>query len=274
MPRKLVRPLKNRKILLYYLLEFCLTVSIFITLILLILKITILNKNYFLDKLEKSDYYHELYLDINEDFSNYIMQSGFDSSIVDNLFDENSLKKVINNNVDNFYKGKEISVDTEEVEKKLETNINNYLESNNITASDDNELKLFVNEISNIYKDRIIIHKSLSKFSSKFAKLSKLANIMMLLSIIFDIVLFIIIKKIFKKITLTIPILTSMFLLLLIYYLLFAKININNIVFWNTYISNVIKSVFIDISSKIKYISIIGITIEILKLVFIRFKKS
>lgn len=266
--------MKNKKILLYYILEFILTISIFISLLLIILKLTILNKNYLLNQLEKNNYSHELFLDINEDFNNYMMQSGFDNSVVDNLFTEDSLKKVVNKNVDNFYKGKKINVDIKEIEQKLETNINNYLESNNITATDENELKLFIREIVNIYQDRIIIHKRLGNFSTKFYKLNKLINIILTITVIFNFALLIIIKKVFKKLTLTIPILTSIFLLILIYYLLFLKININYIVFWNDYISSVIKNIFLNIESIIKYIIIGGIALEILKLLIFYLRKS
>jgi len=264
----------NKKILFYYLLEFILTISIFISLVLIILKLTILNKNYFLNKLEENNYYHELFVDINDSFSNYIMQSGFDEEIVNDIFTEDTIKKVINNNVDNFYKGIPVTIDTSDIRKNFEDNISNYLDNNNIVISDENELKLFVDEIVNIYSDRIIVHKSLNNYSNKFVKLCKLVNILIMISIVMDIILFTIIKLIFKKITLTIPIFTSILLLILIYYLLFSKININYIVFWNSYISNVIKNVFLDIGLIIKYTIVIGICLEIVKLFIFCVRKS
>ena len=266
--------MKNKKILLYYLLEFILTIFIFLTIILLILRLTILNKNYFIKTLEKNNYYNELYLDINNDFENYIMQSGFDIKIVDNLFTEDSLKKVINNNVDNFYKGKEIKVDTNNIKENLNNNINIYLESNNIRVTDEKSLNLFINEIINIYKNRIIINDKFIKLSNIFYKINKLVNIGTIILFILDIILLIFLKFIFKKIILTIPVLSSLFILILGYFLILDKININNIVFWNNYVSSIIKSIFLSISALIKYIVIIGIIIELIKLIIIYIRKS
>ena len=137
--------MKNKKVLIYYLLEFILTILIFLTIIVLILKITILNKKYLISKLEQTNYYHELYEDINNDFENYIMQSGFDNSITNDLFTEEDLKKVVNNNVDNFYKGKDFVVQTDNLKNKLESNINNYLDEIKITITDNESLDLFIN---------------------------------------------------------------------------------------------------------------------------------
>ena len=266
--------MKNKKILIYYLLEFVLTIFVFLTIVLLVLKFTLLNKNYFTKILDDTNYYHELYLDINNDFENYIMQSGFDLKIVDNLITEESLKKVINNVVDNFYQGKKIIIDTNDIEKNLMNNINSYLEGNNIKITDEESLKLFINEILNIYKDRIIINDRLIKLSANFNKINNLIKIVTILLFIFDVLLFILIKFIFKKITLTIPILSSMFLLIIVYFLLLNKIDINNIVFWNSYVSSVIKNIFLNVKNILKNIIIIGVFIEMIKLIIFFVKES
>lgn len=265
--------MKNKKIILYYLLEFILTIFIFLTIILIVMKITVLNKTYLKNILEKNNYYHELYVDINNDFNDYIMQSGFDNSITKDLFTESELKKVINNNVDNYFLGKDIIVETKTIKNKLLNNIDNYLKDIKITITDQESMNLFISKIESIYKERIILNKELIKFSSEFNKIMKLLNIIFIIILILDIVLFILIKISFKKITLTIPILSSMILLLICYYLLFGKININSIIFWNNYISKIIKNIFFDISNSLKYISIIGIILEIIKLTFI-YKKN
>ena len=266
--------MKNKKILIYYLSEFVLSIFVFLTLILLILKMTILNKAYLVKILDNNNYYHELYLDINNDFENYIMQSGFDNSIVDNLFTEEDLEKIIHQNVDNFFKGKSIVVDTGKIESKLTDNINIYLDNNNIKITDDDSLNLFKEEIINIYRKRIVIDNKLIKLSDLAYKVIKSINILFIILFILDIILILIIKKIFKKITLTIPLLTSIFLLSIGYFLLIEKININNIVFWNSYLSNVIKNIFTSIKDIIKYFLAFGISLEIVKLLIIYIRKS
>ena len=274
MLKRLVKPMKNKKILLYYLLEFILTICVFITILLLIIKITILNKNNILKIIDNNNYYHELYLDINNDFENYIMQSGFDIKIVDNLFTKDDLQKIIHKNVDNFYKGESILINTDIVKEKLDDNINNYLESNNIKITDEKALNLFKDEIIKIYKERIIINDKLIKLSNYFNQINKLINIAFIVLVIIDIILYLIIKFIFKKITLSIPVLTSMFLLMFGYFLIIEKININNIVFWNNYVSKVIIDILLNIKNTTKYVIIIGVGLEILKLLIILFRKS
>ena len=261
--------MKNKKIILYYLLEFVLTLSILLTIILLILKITILNKKYLVNIFEKTNYYRELYLDINTDLENYIMQSGFDNSIINDLFTETELKKVINKNVDNFYKGENIIVDTDILKNKLENNINDYLDEIKITITDKEAINLFVNEIETIYKNRIILNKEIVGLSKSFYNINKILNLIFLGLIIFNMVIFIFTKVLFKKIALSIPILSSMSLLLISYYLLLSNININSIVFWNNYVSNVIKYIFWDLNTILKYGSIIIIVLELIKIIIL-----
>ncbi|MBQ8892247.1 MAG: hypothetical protein IJ068_05270 [Bacilli bacterium] len=264
--------MKNKKILLYYLLEFILTILIFSTTILLIFKLTVLNINYFKEKLESKNYYHELYLDINNDFNNYIMQSGFGEEIVDSLFIEDDIKIIINNIVDNFYQGKSIEINTDNIKQRLENNINKYLESYNIKIDNKDDVTLFVEEIINIYKNRIVLNDDFIKLSSNFYKVTAIVNKILTYLIILDIVLFIAVKLLFKKITLTIPILSTVLLLVLVYFLILDKINIQYIIFWNSYVSNVIKVIFFDLLNIIKYIIIIGFTLEIIKLILIYLK--
>ena len=259
--------MKNKKVLLYYLLELLLTISIFITIIILVFKFTILDKKYLINVLNKNNYYHEVYNDINNDFGNYIMQSGFDNSITKDLFNEDDLKKVIHKNVENYYKGKNIKIDTTLLKEKLDNNISDYLKKININITDEDALNRFKEEIVNIYINKIIIHKEIIKTSSIFYKINSILNILLVSLIIFNIILFVIIKIIFKKIALSIPILTSCSILLIIYIYLNNNININYILIWNNYLSNVIKYIFKDILNIIKYIFIIGFILDFIKLI-------
>ena len=204
MLKRLVKCMKRSKVLLYYLLEFILTILVFITILLLIIKVTILNKNYIKNKINSNDYVHELYVDIKNDFNDYIIHSGFDNNIVDNLFSEDELKIIINKNVDSFYKGEAINVDTDNVKNKLEDNINNYLSEKGITVNNQKDIDLFVKEILKIYKERIVLNDKFIKLSNKFSKLANLINIFLYVLMTIDLILFLVIKKVFKKITLTI----------------------------------------------------------------------
>ena len=261
--------MKNKKVLLYYLLELLLTISIFITIIILVFKFTILDKKYLINVLDKNNYYHELYIDINNDFDNYITSSGFDNTITKNLFTEKDLKKIIHKNAENYYNGKNIKIDTTLLKEKLDNNINDYLKKININITDEDALNRFKEEIVNIYINKIIIHKEIIKTSSIFYKINSILNILLVSLIILNIILFIIIKIIFKKVTLSIPIITSCCILLIIYIYLNSHVNVNSILIWNSYLSNIIKCIIKDLFNIIKYIFIIGFILEFTKLIII-----
>lgn len=250
------------------------TITTFLTIICLICKFTILNKNYFLNKLDSNNYYEKLVNDINNDFDNYLMQSGFSEDILNNLVKTEEVKKCVLTIVNSYYEGKKVSIDDNILffKTNLENNIDNYLANSKITIADKEAIDLFVKEIVNIYKERIIVHQELINLSSSFSKVINIVNFIFIVLIIIDIVLFIVIKKIYNKITLTIPCLTSALLLLIVYYLLFMKVNINYILLWNDYVSEIIKSIFMDIKNGIIYIGIIIIVIEIFKLLIIKIK--
>ena len=265
--------MKNKKILLYYLLEFMLTLLIFTTIILLLLKCSIFSKKYILNILDRNNYYQEVYLDINNDYENYLIPSGFDENITKDIFTENDVKKDINKIVDNFYEGKEVKLETNFIKEKLDNNINDYLEKLNVKITDEKSLDLLEQEILNIYTNKIIINKHFIKYNSAFSKLRKIVDIILYILFILDVLLFVIIKWLFKKITLTIPIFTSLMLLLWFYHFVFLKIDIKSILFWNSYISSIIKNIFYDLSNGIKYVIIIGFILEIIKIIIYVIKK-
>ena len=266
--------MKNKKILFYYFLEFLLTILVFFFIILVVLKITLFNKEYLKYKLVENNYYHNLYEDINDEFDNYIMQSGFDRTIVNNLFTVKDLEKVINNNVDNFYDGKEIIVDTSDLEDKININISNYLENHNLKIIDTESIDLFKKEIVNIYRDRIILNDKFIQLSNIFYNIKKTLNLVINIILIISLFLFLMLKFLFKKITLTIPFLASSMLLALGYFLIIKQINIQYIIFWNDYVSNILKSIFYDIEKNTRYFIIFCIGFEVIKLLIIYVKKS
>lgn len=266
--------MKNKKVLIYYLLELILTTCIFGLFALLILKITIFNKNYFIKQLNKTNYYHELYLEIDNDFENYLRPSGFDVSIKENLFTEEELKEVINKNVDNFYKGKNIIVDTSKLKEKLESNIDNYFTKVNLEITDEESLNMFKDEFIKIYKNRIIFNDKLINLNKSFAKLNKIINIIFYILIMVIMIIFIITKLVFKKLTLFIPLITSIILYIITYLFIISKIKIDSIKFWNESVSNIIKNIFYDSLTYMKYICIVGLILEfIIMIIYIIRKK-
>ena len=75
--------------------------SILITVILIFLLSTIFNNQYLINLLEKENYYSKLEDEITEELSYYVIQSGLDETILNNLVSQEEIKEstleIINN---------------------------------------------------------------------------------------------------------------------------------------------------------------------------------
>ena len=83
---------KKLKIIGSYILLFIESILLFIITTLIVSKFTVLNNNYIKNNLEKNGYYKDLYDEIITEMSYYTNQSGFEDSILDNIFTMGELK--------------------------------------------------------------------------------------------------------------------------------------------------------------------------------------
>lgn len=132
---------------------------------------TILSKEYIKTNLGKSDYYNKLNLRINNEFEGYLEQSGFDSSILDNVYSNEDIIKDTDIVLDGIYKGLDVNIDLTKFENNLNNNINKYIEINNINLDlkQKESISLFVSKLKTIYENNIHskeITKDLSKNAS------------------------------------------------------------------------------------------------------------
>ena len=104
---------------------------------------TILSKTYVLNKLEETEYYKKIYDLIYSDFSNYIMQSGLEESVLNDIVTIDSIKTDTNIILDNFYSGLNMPINKDIIKQKLISNINKYVEENNMTVQNQNSIETF-----------------------------------------------------------------------------------------------------------------------------------
>ena len=104
---------------------------------------TLLSKNYVLSKLEEKGYYKKIYDQIYEDFSDYIMQSGLEESVLDGIVTIESIKSDTKIILDNFYSGLNMPINKEIIGQKLTQNIKKYLEENNISIQNQSSIDTF-----------------------------------------------------------------------------------------------------------------------------------
>ena len=255
------------KILSYYFLEFILTFLVFFTFILFFFKVSILNPNYIIKKLNENHYYEDLAKNIESTMEDYLRPSGLPMEVVKDIYTESDLKREVDGMINNLYSGKKVNVETKNIQDKLNSNIKTYLEKNNIKVSDEDSLDKFTDEVIKIYKKRIIISEELESISPSVNKWNKRINLASIILAILSIVLAFIIRFSFKKKALIIPFITSSIMMMIVNNIMFLRIDIEHILFWNKSITLIIKKIFYDLSSNLKNISIILLVVTILILI-------
>lgn len=255
------------KIIIYYLLEFILSILLFGLVSLIILKTTLYNPSYVKKQFINNNYYTNLYKSINEEMSNYIIQSGLEEEVINNIYTEETLKETIENIIDSAYNGKELIIDTKKVENNLKANINKYLEKNNIEVQDQEALNKFINQIINVYKDEISLSNAIKYTEKIISKTKHLITFSLMLCLILIILLFIIIKKLTKEKILTIPFFTAALLFFFSLFYINNNIIIDNIYIWDDNVSNLLHSIIYNILNKIKLYGILLFIVGCLEII-------
>ena len=145
-----------------YIISFVLSLCILLLATLLILSNTILDKHYVIGMLEKNHYYERTYEDIKDGFSNYIMQSGLEESILNDLYSKEKVVADVNMVIDSIYENKQFQIDTQIIRNKLDNRINTVLEQNNrVPDVEEREaIQIFVDAIVDTYENGIVYSSS------------------------------------------------------------------------------------------------------------------
>ncbi len=146
-----------------YILSFILTIAIVLSIFVGVLSNTLLSKSYFLGKLEEISFYDRTAEEINDTFLNYILQSGMDETVLENLYDREKLYKDIQNVVDALYENTELSIETDSIKEKLLQNIEDFLAEKQLEIDNEDEVNIFINTIADTYKDGIVYSGSMMK---------------------------------------------------------------------------------------------------------------
>lgn len=156
-----------------YIINFFFIISTFLLVSLLILSNTILSKQYVMKSLEKNNYYETIYYDIEEGFEDYIMQSGLEKDVLENLYDKQKVHNDINMVLDTIYENKELNIDTKIVKEKLHERINNVLKENNrVPGREEKEaIETFENTIIDVYNSKVVYsQKYVEQLADAYAK--------------------------------------------------------------------------------------------------------
>lgn len=251
------------KLILSYLFGFITSVLLSLLVILLLCKYSILNENYIKNVLGKNNYYSEVYEGTLEEMKTYMISSGLEEDILDEIITESEIEKEVNKYIDSIYDNTEYKVDSESVRNKLTTNIDKYLNDNNLDVENRKELNMFINDMIKIYEDEIKFY-NIGKFGKEYINI---ANIYIdnIIYIIFSVSLvLIIILILLKNKFISSSLLSSGLILLFIRFVIYEKIDIKNILIVSEYFSKSLKTVLYELGHNILISSILLISIGLI----------
>ena len=101
------------------------------TIILSIVNVAVFSKSNVKKQMQKVDYYTEINDIIKESANNYIMQSGFDESIMENVISKEKISNDIDKVIDSIYEGEDVEISTDEIKVNLDKNVQQYISQNN-----------------------------------------------------------------------------------------------------------------------------------------------
>ena len=257
------------KIVLRYLLLFIESLMLIMIALIITFKFTLLDSNYVENEFAKNNYYKKLSKEIKTEMSYYTNQSGFEDSVLDNVFTENDVRYSFERFINSIYIGEKFSINTQKIEENLNKNIDDALKDTNFKVTNAEEIEKFVKQMITTYENEIKLMGYVDSVRGIIPKIIDICDtLLLILTVVFTICILISIK-IFRGRDLSVIFYTSSFLLL--FFILFVKnsIDINNISIYSELVSNIIKALIKNVLNIIGIIACsslgIGLIIDILR---------
>lgn len=256
-----------RKIISYILSAIVVTLMS-VTIILAMINNVIFSKSNVKKHMNKVDYYTEISNIIKDSVNNYIMQSGFDESIMDSVIPKEKINNDIDKVIDAIYEGKEIDISTEEIRANLDKNVQQYIQQNNYKVDDQTkkDIAKFEDKIESIYENSITYSKNAVKQVVSYFKMAKRITRLALIAVSILLIIFAFITYKINRASFGISLLATG--IICIFFKCYSGLNIavNNILMINKTFSNLMINL---INQVVQYIFISGIILTVLGIVFI-----
>lgn len=156
-----------------FIIELILTIAIISFILINLISSTILSKSYILSSLEKTDYFSKISKQLEENFENYIQQSGLDEDVLKNVVTKEKIekdsKKIITNIYDDFYE----EISTQELTQNLQKNIQESIGNRTLTSAEQKAIDEFINQIVKEYKSTISNLEYEKQINSGYKKIMK-----------------------------------------------------------------------------------------------------
>lgn len=251
-----------------YILAVIVVILMSVTIILAMINNVIFSKSNVKKHMNKVDYYTEISNIIKDSANNYIMQSGFDESIMDSVIPKEKINNDIDKVIDAIYEGKEIDISTEEIRANLDENVQQYIQQNNykVDAQTRKDIAKFEDKIESIYENSITYSKNAVKQVVSYFKMAKRITRLALIAVSILLIIFAFITYKINKASFGISLLATGIICIFIKCYSGLNIAVNNILMVNKTFSNLMINL---INQVVQYIFISGIILTVLGIVFI-----
>lgn len=256
-----------------YIVLIILIISIILTVATTLISATILNKDYILSKLEETDYYTNIYNQVESNFEKYIYQSGLDENVIKDIISKEEVKADTIQIINNIYSNEEVvKIDVSKIEDRLEKNIYNSLPGQTVSSTNKKSIEQFINTIVEEYKDTIIHTKYENNINEIMKKIidysSKIKNTLIIADVILIVLLLVLsIKNIQKGIAkLGIALSATGFFYILTNIIIKLNVKIDHITILNDGFSTTLRTILSNIMNKMLGVGIILILIGSIKI--------
>jgi hypothetical protein len=256
---------KTVKTILSYMFSFLLVLSIVLSFFLNLLEGTVLSEEYITSRLFDANYYTNVSKTIQSEFEGYIDQSGFDKTILNNVFTENQITADVNSVMSSIYKGSNYEIDTNIIKQNLNTNIESYIKTNNITLDlkQKENIQEFMGTLAASYAKDIFPKDIISQISANISSLnsiiSRIGQFIYLLPFVFILCIILInLSKILSSFKyISVSIFSAGLFLVILNILLINLVQIGKITLFTKSTSDMINMLFNNIFNEINHFCII-----------------
>ena len=257
-----------------YILAFVLMIVLLAGILLSITTKTILNKEYIVANIEKSNYYEKVKQRLISQVTDYIEQSGLENIEIENILTVEQIKKDVNTFITQVYNGEPITVSQEELRQQLEGKLEE-LQQNGLTLSavEKKSIDKVFDTIESTYASEVV-YGTYSKYIedapkainiiNKTIQIAKIGIIVSIIALIV-IILLINIKQIKNGLGyIGISLLSSGILMIGLNLFLKISLDVKNLFIMNRATSDLVINVYSDYLGKVTTAGIIGIIIGLI----------
>ena len=268
--------MSKKKRFVSYLLSIVLVIFLLATIVLTTLNCTLLSTVNIKKKLVNSNYYEETKNIIVESCKDYVMQSGFDESIMNDVVNTYDVQFDVDGLVDYIYEEKDFEVHSNIIRANLDKNINEYIVNNNYQVNEETQKSIndFENTIQEIYERNIEYSAdTVKQIAGVTHKIKKIVPIAMIICGIISVILILLIKEISSP-SVGITALSTGAVLVFLKLYSGTSFAINNILLMNKAFSNTLISVANDIIQKLFVIGIALCVVGVIWIIYVEAKRK